>query len=92
MNALALGREPMPDVVIAAVGYGLDGGTFIFTDLMSGVWGSHFGACSSTMLQVPREFQLQGRAFIDSAWMTFDQCNHNLGIEEAVMKAFWAAS
>ena len=82
------GREPMPDCMLIAVGYGLDGKSLVFTDLMTGVWGGAFGACPGTMLQVQREFQQQGHGFIDQAWLTFDECNRELGVEEATFKMF----
>ena len=47
-----------------------------------------FIRAGQSMLQVPREFQQQGHAFVDSAWMTFDEANRELGADEASVKVF----
>ena len=73
-----------------SVGYGMDGKSLIFSDLMSPVWGSAFGSCLGTMLQIPTEFQQQGHNFIDAALMTFDEAHRQHSVEEAIFKTFVA--
>lgn len=90
LNALAWGREVMPECIICPVGTGQDGKTMVWVDFMGGVWGDAFGEASSTMLQVEREFQQQGHRYVDSAVIVFDECNRELGVQESVAKLFIA--
>ena len=87
MNSLVFGREQLPDIILMSVGYGMDGKSLTCSDLMSAVWGSAFGNCPGTMLQIPREFQ-QGHNFIDATWVTFDEADRQHSVEEAILKMF----
>ena len=88
MNTLAFARETQPECMRLAVGPGVDGKSMIFSDLLGAVWGNAVGNCPGSMLQVEREFQQQGHALIDCAWMTFDEANREIGTQEAAMKTF----
>ena len=50
--ALVASHAPQPDSILEPYGFGRDGKTLVFIDLMQGVWGNAFGAPSARMLQV----------------------------------------
>jgi hypothetical protein len=90
MNTLVLGRATMPECMLIPYGFGRDGKSLIFVDLMEATWGTAFGSCPGTMLQVEREFQQQGHAFVHCAWMAFDEINRERGACEDVLKMYIA--
>ena len=71
MNTLVFGRPTQPTCMLIPYGHGLDGKTLVFCDLLSAVWRDSCGSCSETMPENEREFQQQGRNFIDAAFLGF---------------------
>lgn len=86
--ALVVARTRQPDVMHVVVGEGHDGKTLVFVDHMRAVFGSGFGNCPCSMLQVEREFQVQGSNFVDAVWMACDEARRQQGVCEDLMKNY----
>lgn len=86
--SLVVAGVRQPDVLHVVAGSGHDGKTLIFVDHMRAVFGSGFGCCPCSMLQVEREFQQQGLNFLHCAYMVFDESKRDHGIIEDQVKLF----
>ncbi|CAJ1431563.1 unnamed protein product [Effrenium voratum] len=86
--ALVVARTRQPDVMHVVVGEGHDGKTLVFVDHMRAVFGSGFGNCPCSMLQVEREFQVQGSNFVHAVWMACDEARRQQGVCEDLMKNY----
>ena len=86
--ALVVARTRQPDVMHVVVGEGHDGKTLVFVDHMRAVFGSGFGNCPCSMLQVEREFQVQGSNFVHAVWMACDEARRQQGVCEDLLKNY----